>query len=67
MVQLQVSDLERAFSAIGAKENPIKAVGGLLGFSGSEVDAGIPTWAWLVVATGVGIFIGRELGRRELL
>jgi len=67
MVQFQVSDLERAFTAMGGKEHPVKAVGSVFGFSGAEVESGVPTWAWLVIATGVGILIGREVSKRGLL
>lgn len=67
MVQLQVRDLDEAFTAMGGRENPIKAVGSVFGFSSSEVDAGVPTWAWLLVALGVGIFIGKEAKERGIL
>lgn len=67
MVQLQPKDLDDAFTAMGGRENPVKAVGSVLGFSGNEVDAGIPTWAWMLVVLGVGIYLGRGAKERGIL
>lgn len=67
MVQLQPKDLDMAFTAMGGKENPVKAVGSLFGFSGNEVDAGVPTWAWVIVGIGVGIFLGKKASQKGLI
>ena len=67
MVQLQPTDLDRAFTAMGGKENPVKAVGSVFGFSGAEVDAGVPTWAWVIVGIGFGIFLGKKASQKGIL
>lgn len=67
MVQVQPQDLDRAFTAIGGRENPVKAVGSLFGFSGNEIDAGVPTWAWVLVGVGVGVYLGKQASERGLL
>lgn len=61
MVQLQPRDLERAFTAIGGKKNPVHAAGSLLGFSGDELEKGVPTWAWVLLALGVGVYAGTKI------
>lgn len=67
MVQLQPRDLDFMLTAMGGRKNPVKAAGSLLGFSGDEVDAGIPTWAWVVVGLGVGVWVGKIASNRGLL
>lgn len=67
MVQVQARDVERAFTAIGGRENPVKAVGSIFGFSGNEVDAGVPTWAWVVVGVGIGIYLGKKASDRGII
>ena len=67
MVQFQPKDLDRAFTAIGGRENPVKAVGSIFGFSGNEVDAGVPTWAWMIVGVAFGIYLGKQAKERGLI
>jgi hypothetical protein len=66
MVQVQPQDVAKAFTAIGGRENPVKAVGSLFGFSGPELDAGVPTWAWVVVGVGIGIYLGKSASERGI-
>lgn len=66
-MQVQVGDVQKAFTAIGGKENPVKAVGSLFGFSGNELDAGIPTWAWILVGVAAGIYLGKKASDKGIL
>lgn len=54
-------------TAMGGRQNPVKAAGSLLGFSGDEVDAGIPTWAWVVIGLGIGVYLGKIASNKGLL
>jgi len=65
-MQIQSRDLERAFTVVGGKENPARAVGSIFGFSGEEMQGGVPTWAWAVLALGAGIYIGVKLKGKTL-
>jgi hypothetical protein len=67
MVQLQPKDLDFMFTAMGGRNNPVKAAGSLLGFSGEEVDAGVPTWAWVLVGVCAGIYVGKIASDKGLL
>lgn len=67
MVQVQSADLMKAYAAMGGMQNPVKAVGSVFGFSGDEVDAGVPTWAWVVVGIGVGIYLGKKASQKGIL
>lgn len=67
MVQLQPKDLDYMFTAMGGRQNPLKAAGSLLGFSGSEIDAGVPTWAWVLVGVGAGIYLGKIASQKGLI
>lgn len=52
------NDLERALGAVRGMGNPVRFVGRLAGLGQNEWNAGIPTWAWMTVAFGVGIYVG---------
>jgi hypothetical protein len=55
------SDVERAFGALQGLRgagNPVKFAAKLAGLGESEWRAGIPTWAWMTLALGVGIYVG---------
>lgn len=67
MVQLQPKDLDMMFTAMGGRKNPVKAAGSLLGFSGAEVDAGVPTWAWVLVGVATGIYLGKMASHKGLI
>jgi hypothetical protein len=67
MIQLQPKDLDYMFTAMGGRKNPVKAAGSLLGFSGGELDAGVPTWAWVIVGVGAGIYLGKIASQKGLI
>lgn len=55
------NDLERAFGALQGMRglgNPAKFAAKLAGLGESEWRAGVPTWAWVTLAFGVGVYIG---------
>jgi len=50
-----LGDVQRAYGAAQALEpRPLRLVGRLAGLGASELEAGVPTWAWVVVAFGAG-------------
>lgn len=53
-----LSDVQKAWA--GAKRldaNPLRLVGRLAGLGSTELEAGVPTWAWVAVAFGTGAFV----------
>jgi hypothetical protein len=57
------SDLIRAVQA--AREidaNPVTLAGKLIGLGADEQEAGIPSWAWMTVALGLGLYLGVRYG-----
>ncbi len=53
-----LSDVMAAWN--GAKKidaSPVRLVGRIAGLGSSELDAGVPTWAWLTVAFGAGVLV----------
>lgn len=52
------NDLVGAANALKAVGNPLHLLGKLAGLGSSEIRAGVPTWAWMTVAFGVGIYVG---------
>jgi hypothetical protein len=57
------SDLEKvAGAAMRIDPNPLKLAGRALGLGDAEMAAGIPTWAWLVLALGAGTVVGIKYG-----
>lgn len=65
-MNLQVSpqDINKALLGVGAIQNPVGTVVSLLGISPEEQRAGIPAWAWAMVAFGVGTYFGVKYGHR---
>ena len=61
MIQLTPSDVERALRGIGAFDNPVRAATSFLGLSADEQKAGVPAWAWMTLALGAGILVGRNI------
>lgn len=51
--------LWRAASAIG---NPLSLAQRMAGLGETEQRAGVPTWAWLLVAFGAGTLVGVQVG-----
>ena len=50
-----LGDVQRAWA--GAKRldtNPLRLAGRLAGLGSSELEAGVPTWAWVAIAFGAG-------------
>lgn len=54
------SDLERAVGAVRQVGNPAALVGRLMGLGTSEMRAGIPAWAWALLAFGAGAYVGAQ-------
>jgi hypothetical protein len=55
---VSLGDVQRAW--MGAKQidaNPVRLVGRVVGLGSSEMEAGIPTWAWITVAFGAGALV----------
>jgi hypothetical protein len=42
--------------------NPMRLAGRLAGLGSAELEAGVPTWAWVVVAFGAGAAIYAMVG-----
>lgn len=52
---VSLGDLERAWGAMSQIDaSPARLAGRLAGLGTAELDAGIPTWAWVAVAFGAG-------------
>lgn len=57
------SDLEKiAGAAMKIDANPLKLVGRAVGLGDAEMKAGIPAWAWVVLALGAGAVVGIKYG-----
>jgi hypothetical protein len=62
MISVNPQDLGNVLGAVGALGNPVGTAVGFLGLSQDEQRAGIPVWAWMVVAFGVGTYVGTQYG-----
>ena len=50
-----LGDLQKAYGAAQALDpHPVRLVGRLAGLGSAELDAGVPTWAWVTIAFGAG-------------
>lgn len=57
------ADLEKvAGAAMRIDPNPLKLAGRAVGLGTAEMEAGIPTWAWIVLAVGAGAVVGIKYG-----
>lgn len=57
------ADLEKvAGAALRIDPNPLKLAGRSVGLGTAEMNAGIPTWAWIVLAVGGGLVVGIKYG-----
>lgn len=60
-----LGDVQQAWA--GAKRldaSPIRLAGRLAGLGSAELEAGVPTWAWIVVAFGAGAFATYMYGEK---
>ncbi len=60
-----LSDVQAAWA--GAKRldaNPVRLVGRLAGLGSTELEAGVPTWAWVTVAFGAGALVAVLYGEK---
>lgn len=57
------SDLEKvAVAAMKIDPNPLKLAGRAVGLGDAEMAAGVPAWAWVVLALGAGAVVGIKYG-----
>jgi hypothetical protein len=54
------SDLTGMLSSVGAMQNPKGVALSFLGLSPDEQRAGIPAWAWAILALGAGVYLGNK-------
>lgn len=63
MGNISLGDLQQAWA--GAKKldaSPFRLAGRLAGLGSSELEAGVPTWAWVVMAFGTGALLASLYG-----
>ena len=56
------TDLGKIYRAASAIGNPVAIAGRFAGLGEAEQQAGIPSWAWIVLALGVGVVVGVQYG-----
>lgn len=57
------ADLEKvAAAAMKIDPNPLKLAGRAVGLGDAEMKAGVPAWAWVVLALGTGAVLGIKYG-----
>jgi hypothetical protein len=62
---VQPADLERVALVAGKLDsNPVRVAGRMAGLGSDELDAGVPSWAWVLVAFGAGVGAAVVLGPR---
>ncbi len=62
---VSLGDVQKAWA--GAKKldaHPVRLAGRLAGLGSDELEAGVPTWAWIAVAFGTGAFVTYMYGGR---
>jgi hypothetical protein len=60
-----LSDVQKAWGAAKRLDaNPMRLAGRLAGLGTAELDAGVPTWAWVTVAFGAGALVTILYGER---
>jgi len=60
---VSLGDMHKAWQ--GAKSidaNPLRLAGRIAGLGSEELDAGVPTWAWVTVAFGAGALVAVMCG-----
>lgn len=65
-LNVQPQDLQNILSGMGAVENPKGTALSMLGFSPEDQRVGVPTWAWMVLAMGAGIYIGARVSKKGI-
>jgi len=62
---ISLGDVQQAWA--GAKRldtNPFRLAGRLAGLGSTELEAGVPTWAWVVMAFGTGAVLATLYGNK---
>jgi hypothetical protein len=60
-----LSDVQQAWGAVSKLDpRPLRLAGRLAGLGTTELDAGVPTWAWVTVAFGAGALAAIVFGDR---
>ncbi len=50
-----LNDVQQAWGAVKKLDpHPMRLAGRLAGLGSNELDAGVPTWAWVTIAFGAG-------------
>lgn len=53
-----LNDVQQAWGAAKRLDaNPMRLAGRLAGLGSEELEAGVPTWAWIVMAFGTGVVV----------
>jgi len=53
---VQPADLEKVASAAQRIDgNPVRIAGRMAGLGSDELNSGVPAWAWVLLAFGVGV------------
>jgi hypothetical protein len=55
-------DVQKLWTAASSIGNPLSLAQRIAGLGETEQRAGVPTWAWIVVAVGVGAVAGVHFG-----
>lgn len=60
-----LNEVQQAWGAVRKFDpNPVRLAGRLAGLGSSELEAGVPTWAWVTVAFGAGALVAVVFGER---
>ena len=60
-----LSDVQQAWGSVKKLDpHPMRLAGRLAGLGSSELEAGVPTWAWVTVAFGAGALVAIVFGER---
>lgn len=60
-----LSDVQQAWGSVKKIDpNPMRLAGRLAGLGSAELEAGVPTWAWVTVAFGAGALVAIVFGER---
>lgn len=62
---VSLGDVQQAWGAVRRLDaNPLRLAGRVAGLGSAELEAGIPTWAWVTVAFGAGALVAVMFGDR---